>query len=170
MFLHADSEDPNLTGWQMPRLIWVFAGRTCHFVGFVMHRFNYDTSITFSDQQKITNRNFSDYFFNEPQHDKTNKMMCVQQSFWSACASVQYDQSVCCAFDGKLETQGFFMRTGKTLIRLGGCPEADLSLCRVHMPFYAFVMQWLKCDSICHIPNRCSLTLMNMKITLTRWL
>ena len=31
-FLHADSKD-----WsQMPRLIWVFAGRACHFVGFVM--------------------------------------------------------------------------------------------------------------------------------------
>ena len=27
-FLHADSEDPDLTG-RMPRLIWVFAGRTC---------------------------------------------------------------------------------------------------------------------------------------------
>ena len=33
-FLHADSEDSDQTGW-MPRLIWVFAGRT-HFVGFVM--------------------------------------------------------------------------------------------------------------------------------------
>ena len=27
------SEDSDQTGW-MPRLIWVFAGRTCHFVGF----------------------------------------------------------------------------------------------------------------------------------------
>ena len=36
-FLHADSEDPDQTG-RMPRLIWVFAGRTCHFVGFVMRR------------------------------------------------------------------------------------------------------------------------------------
>ena len=33
-FLPADSEDSDQTGW-MPRLIWVFAGRTCHFVGFV---------------------------------------------------------------------------------------------------------------------------------------
>ena len=33
-FLHADSEDSDQTG-RMPRLIWVFAGRTCHFVGFV---------------------------------------------------------------------------------------------------------------------------------------
>ena len=36
-FLHADSEDSDQTG-RMPRMIWVFAGRTCHFVGFVMRR------------------------------------------------------------------------------------------------------------------------------------
>ena len=36
-FLHADSEDSDQTG-QMPRLIWVFAGRTCHFVCFVTRR------------------------------------------------------------------------------------------------------------------------------------
>ena len=36
-FLHADSEDSDPTG-RMSRLIWVFAGRTCHFVGFVMRR------------------------------------------------------------------------------------------------------------------------------------
>ena len=36
-FLHADSEDSDQTG-RMPRLIWVFAGRTCHFVGFVLMR------------------------------------------------------------------------------------------------------------------------------------
>ena len=32
-FLHADNEDSDQTG-QMPWLIWVFAGRTDHFVGF----------------------------------------------------------------------------------------------------------------------------------------
>ena len=37
MFLHADSEDSDQTG-RMPRLIWVFAGHTGHFVGFVMWR------------------------------------------------------------------------------------------------------------------------------------
>ena len=36
-FLHADSEDSDQTG-RMPMLIWVFAGRTCHFVGFVTRR------------------------------------------------------------------------------------------------------------------------------------
>ena len=34
---YADSEDSDQTG-RMPRLIWVFAGHTCHFVGFVMRQ------------------------------------------------------------------------------------------------------------------------------------
>ena len=37
MFLHADSEDSDQTV-RMPRLIWVHAGCTGHFVGFVMRR------------------------------------------------------------------------------------------------------------------------------------
>ena len=36
-FLHADSEDSDQTG-QMPRLIWAFAGCTCHLVGFATRR------------------------------------------------------------------------------------------------------------------------------------
>ena len=39
-FLHVDSEDSDQTG-RMPRLIWVFGGRTCHFVGFVTRRLHY---------------------------------------------------------------------------------------------------------------------------------
>ena len=35
--LHADSEDSDQTRW-MPRLIWIFVGRACHFVGFVMRQ------------------------------------------------------------------------------------------------------------------------------------
>ena len=34
-FLHADCGDSDQTG-RMPRLIWVFAVRTCHVIGFVM--------------------------------------------------------------------------------------------------------------------------------------
>ena len=37
---HADNEDSDQTG-QMPRLIWVFTGSTCHFAGFAMRRLNY---------------------------------------------------------------------------------------------------------------------------------
>ena len=36
-FLLADSKDSYQTG-RMPRLIWVFARRACHFVGFVVRR------------------------------------------------------------------------------------------------------------------------------------
>ena len=36
-FLQADSEDSDQTG-RIPRLIWVFAGHTCHLVGFVVRR------------------------------------------------------------------------------------------------------------------------------------
>ena len=39
-FLYSDSEDSDQTG-RMPRMIWVLAGRTCHFVGFVMKRLIY---------------------------------------------------------------------------------------------------------------------------------
>ena len=35
----AHSEDSDQTG-RMPRLIWVFAGRTCHFAGFVVWQLN----------------------------------------------------------------------------------------------------------------------------------
>ena len=37
MILHAASEDSDQTG-RMTRLTWGFAGRTYHFVGFVMRR------------------------------------------------------------------------------------------------------------------------------------
>ena len=43
MFLHEDREDSDLTG-RMPRLIWVLAVRTGHFVGFVMRRLYCDAS------------------------------------------------------------------------------------------------------------------------------
>ena len=45
-FLHADSEGSDQTG-QMPRLIWVFVGRTCHFVGFVMRRLRSTLPLTY---------------------------------------------------------------------------------------------------------------------------
>ena len=39
-FFHADNEDSDQTG-RMPKLIWVFAGDTFHFVGFVTMQLNY---------------------------------------------------------------------------------------------------------------------------------
>ena len=57
----AHREDSDPTG-QIPRLIWVFAGRTCHCVGFVLRRLKwlqmtgaYCYDPTFSDRQGWTN-------------------------------------------------------------------------------------------------------------------
>ena len=47
---------------------------------------------------------------------------CAPSEDRSAWASAQSDQSLRCALNGQLRTQCFFMRTAKTLIRLGGCP------------------------------------------------
>ena len=50
----AQSEDPDQTG-RMPRLIWVFAGRTCHFVGFIMRRLIWHvTSVIFVVLAKLS--------------------------------------------------------------------------------------------------------------------
>ena len=60
---------------------------------------------------------------NEPPQDKTNIM---------TCASAQSDQSLRCALNGYLMNQAFFMRTAKTLIRLGGSPGCSESLLGAH--------------------------------------
>ena len=69
-FLHADSENSDLTG-RMTRLIGVFAGRTCHFVGFVMRRlkffFIFGSFLSFNEFWKLIST--------EPKHD--NKITCV---------------------------------------------------------------------------------------------
>ena len=48
-FLQADSKDSDQTGW-MPRLIWVFAGRTDHFIGSVTMRLK---SLLITTSEKI---------------------------------------------------------------------------------------------------------------------
>ena len=53
---------------------------------------------------------------------KPTKWVCAQRRLRSAWASAQSDQSSLCAQWVALRTQSFFMRTAKTLIRLGGCP------------------------------------------------
>ena len=53
---------------------------------------------------------------------KPTKWVCAQRRLRSAWASAQSDQSLRCAFNGQLRTQAVFMRTAKTLIRLGRCP------------------------------------------------
>ena len=53
---------------------------------------------------------------------KPTKDLCAQHRLRSASASAQSDQSLRYALNRKLRTQGFFMRTVKTLVWLDGCP------------------------------------------------
>ena len=59
---------------------------------------------------------------------------------WSDWASAQSDQSLCCALNGNLRTQSLFMRTVKTLIRLGICPGWSESSLGAHA--ILLVLSW----------------------------
>ena len=72
-----------------------------------------------SAKRQKTNARYNRY---EPQHDKPTMWLCAQRRFRSAWTSAQSDQSLHCTLYGYLRTQAFFLRTAKTLIRLGGCP------------------------------------------------
>ena len=77
-FLHSDSEDSDQTGL-MPRLIWVFAVRTCHFVGFVvlrLIRMEFQWPFWPTVCIKWLKMDYSNIYY-EPQHDKANKMICA---------------------------------------------------------------------------------------------
>ena len=67
----APSEDSDQPGW-MPRLIWVCAGRTDHFVGFVMRRLKCGCPPTQLGQKcgSLSEASFS-YIIIEPRHKKT---------------------------------------------------------------------------------------------------
>ena len=80
----------------------------------------------------------SDFFRSELSRDMTKptKWLCAQRRFRSAWASAQSDQSLRCALSGSLRTQGFFMRTAKTLIRLGGCPGWSKSSLGAHATLF----------------------------------
>ena len=71
---------------------------------------------------------------------KPTKWLCAQQRLGSAWASTQSDQSLCCVLNGSLRTRAFFMRTSKTLIRLGGCPGWSESLLGAHA--ILLVLSW----------------------------
>ena len=97
----------------------------------------------------------------EPRHYKTNKMS-VRPAWASARASAQSDQSLRWALNRQLRVHSFFLRTSKTLIRLGGCPgwsESSLGeqsfcwFCHVaaHMLLYEIESkQWIWIQNLCH--------------------
>ena len=77
---------------------------------------------------------------------KPTKWVCAKRRLRSAWASAQSDQSLRCALNGSLRTQGFFMRTAKTLIRLDGCPGWSESSLGAHS------LCWF-CHVAAHLPD-----------------
>ena len=83
--LHADSEDSDQTG--MPRLIWVFAERTCYFVGFVMRRLV--CLVLWEPLCQV-------YYIWAGPWENVSYVICEQQRRRSDCAFAQSDQRLCC--------------------------------------------------------------------------
>ena len=69
---------------------------------------------------------------NEPHRDKTNKMVCAPSENTDRPGHPHNLISLRYALSGKLRTLAFFMRTAKTLIRLGGCPDRSESSLGAH--------------------------------------
>ena len=102
----------------------VFAGRTCHFVGFVTRRLKLLTTaslffLCMMLHLKCNNR--------AKKHmsrlvTKPTMWLCVQLRLRSTWASAQSDQSLHCLHEESLGPELPIEHTAKTLIRLGICP------------------------------------------------
>ena len=80
---------------------------------------------------------------------KPTKWLCAQRRLRSSWAPAQSDQGLRCALNGELRTQAFFMRTAKTLIRLGGCPGwSESSLGVTLLVLSCRGSDWHYCQSI----------------------
>ena len=92
-FFHADSEDSDQTG-RMPRLIWVFGGCTCHFVGFVMRRLSlfYHT---------VMHPKGADETANSEDNSAASEAVCWRSSlFWISTVCLDLGKKIICVFQG----------------------------------------------------------------------
>ena len=127
-FLHADSEDSDQTG-RMPRLIWVFARRTCHFVRFIMRPLifclNSETGTSFF---KTCISKWAALWQNQ------QSGVCAQRRLRSAWASTQSDQSLRCLHE-KVWVLSYQLSAQRR--RWADCADAqaDLSLRWAHSHF-----------------------------------
>ena len=99
------SEDSDQTG-RMPKLIWVFAGRTYHFDGFVVRRHNCVCQVGFVLSSIVTTTlaedgavRWADRHLSRDSTIPTN-CVCAQQRLRSAWASAQTYQSLRCVLSG----------------------------------------------------------------------
>ena len=132
-FLHSDSEDSDQTG-QMPKLIWVFAGCTGHFVAFVMLQL---ICWSLSNKEKK----------NEPAHE-------IMALFIPSNMHAQPSSGARCLIflSDPLSTSILHMCEHRRLWRDCANVQARLSLrwSPIHKYMYQNLMSWLKwCLFVC---------------------
>ena len=100
-----------------------------------------------------TKKHLASYFYMSHDMTKPTKRLCAQRRLRLVWACAQSGQSLRCALNGSLRIQAFFMRTAKTLIRLGGCPGCDLSLRWAQSHFVGFcqVAAQLCLATVCYV-------------------
>ena len=126
-FLHADRDYH--TGW-MPRLIWVFAGRTCHFVGFVMRRLKFSPEWAQAELHlSLVPRKL--VLFRGLRPGKTQTCLLIVTSYILDVSD--------------LARIGIILPRELTTRRRSVCPDAqaDLCLCCLHMMYNRFPLKWL---------------------------
>ena len=92
-FLHVDGKNSDQTG-RISRLIRVFAGRTCHFVGFVMRRLNLSCDVV-NARTKISQPSVQIIWTASSEFGTYR--LCEQRRFRRACASAQSRQNLRCS-------------------------------------------------------------------------
>ena len=124
-FLHADSEDSDQTG-RMSRLIWFFAGRTCHFVGFVMRRLKFKTTDA--------------YRWRHLQPETWRIKMVYSLKIWSGKWVKSYEsRSNCAIFGSKL---------------LQGCYKCFLEATKTYIAFHDIMSYVHKCAEFMNLISR----------------
>ena len=125
------------TAKSLIRLIWVFAGRTCHFVGFVMRRLKCVCS--WAAVVNATWPTPSDRSFNRTVHPKELKMSslnpCTTIIIWiiqwkrgSAVVSAQSDERLCCSLPKQYARPRITLSDIPRLLLAPVAEQADLRL------------------------------------------
>ena len=104
-------------------LIWVFPGRTCHFVDFVVNSWIAHWFLVIFTYQNSTWNISSDWYNLSHVIRKPVYAICEQQRLKSACASLQSDQRLCCLLPSLYNSSSFCIQNFKPLHSFCGCAE-----------------------------------------------
>ena len=125
-FLYADSENSDQIG-QMSKLIWVFAGRTDHFVGFVMRRLKYASSSEASYSSRYCVSKQRRHWRDWADEQACLSLLCLPVLKYPFLMGLTYFMLTSCTLNLSYEpphdkTKKWHVHPAKTQISLGLCP------------------------------------------------